>query len=79
MGDVVGDALLEDEELELVARGEVDSSGKFCTFVNLPGFYMSVEMDHTWPGCNINVDFSASSRWTSKIVVALGLMTPTMP
>lgn len=77
VGEAVGDAL-EDEELLPVAPGGTDSSGNFYS-CQLDSSFTDVKTDCTWPGCNMKDDFSAPSRWTSKLVVALGLITPTMP
>lgn len=71
--------VLDEEELELLSPGGVDSSGKFYHSVSLLLVSSSITTDHTWPGCNIYDDFLAPSRWTSKLVSAFGLMTPTMP
>ena len=72
--DDVGEAI-EDEEL-VPPRG-VDSSGNSYSSVSLTQSSVS-DSSHTWPGCNMNCDFCAVSRWTSKLVVAFGLITPTM-
>jgi hypothetical protein len=55
--DDVGDAVEE----ELVSPRGVDSSGNSYSSVSLIQSSVS-ESSHTWPGCNMNCDFSALSR-----------------
>ena len=54
---------LEDEELDSAAPGGLDSSGQSCLFgQHATELQTGAQGGYTWPGCNINVDFCASSR-----------------